>query len=83
MKDIYGLEIEMKDQVFISDKETSDLILGEVIKISKATVVVKVVGVFNPSKRYLLGYNLTRKPWQVIRQTEFIDEKYTLYCKED
>lgn len=83
MKDIYGLDIEMNDQVFISDKETADLILGKVVKINKATLIVQVIGVLNPSKRYLLGHNMTRKPWQVIRQTEFINEKYTLYCKED
>lgn len=83
MKDIYGLEIEENDQVFISDKETADLILGKVVKINKATLIVNVIGVLNPSKRYLLGYNMTRKPWQVIRHTEFINEKYTLYCKED
>lgn len=81
MKDIYGLEIEENDQVFISEKETADLILGKVVKINKATLIVNVIGVLNPSKRYLLGYNMTRKPWQVIRQTEFINEKYTLYCK--
>lgn len=83
MKDIYGLEIEEKDQVFTSVTDINSLVLCEVTQLMPNSMKLRVVGVFSPSERYFLGKNLTRKPFQVIRQTEFVDSHTQMFVKED
>lgn len=83
MKDIYGFQVEEKDQVFTSVTDINGVVLCEVIKVMPNTMKLRVVGVFSPSEQWLLGHVLTRKPTQVVRQTEFIDNSVKMYVKED
>lgn len=83
MKDIYGLQIEEKDQVFTSVTDINGVVLCEVTKVMPNTMKVRVVGVFTPSERWLLGHILTRKPTQVVRQTEFVDNSINMYVTKD
>lgn len=83
MKDIYGLQIEEKDQVFTSITDINGIVLCEVIKVMPNTMKLKVVGVFSSSEQWLLEHILTRKPTQVVRQTEFVDNGVHMYVTKD